>query len=199
MDSPTEPQAEAQAATPEASHTLGSRIRAARELRGLSLRQLAAATKLSPGFISQLENNHSNASVANLKNIATVLGVGMAELMEGRLRDSQGVLRKEERPVIQMSDGLTKFILTRTPLRNLEVYTATIEPGGSTGSELYSHGHAQELVLCLKGHIELFVGSETHRLAPGDSIEYLTNLKHGLRNIGTTDAEVLWVMSPPTG
>ncbi len=126
----------------EIEESLGSRVRAARELRGLTLRRLATMAGLSSGFLSQLENDRSNASVASLRNLATALGVSAAELIEGRIKDCRGVLRKSERPRIHMADGLTKFSLTRPPLRNLEIYTGDIEPGGSTGGEHYSHGNA---------------------------------------------------------
>lgn len=182
----------------EVEETLGSRVRAARELRGLTLRRLAIMTGLSSGFISQLENDRSNASVASLKNLATALGVTTAELIEGNFKDSRGVLRKADRPKIAMAEGLTKFILTRAPLRNLEICTAEIEPGGGTGAEPYTHGQSQEFVLCIRGRIELFVGEEKYILEPGDSIEYLSSTEHGLRNLGDDTAEVIWVVSPPT-
>ncbi|MFL4473361.1 helix-turn-helix domain-containing protein [Paeniglutamicibacter sp. MACA_103] len=182
----------------DANDTLGFRVKAARELRGLTLRKLSTATGLSPGFISQLENNRSNASVATLKNLASALGVSTAELIEGSIRNSQGVLLKADRPTIRMADGLTKFILTRAPLRNLEICTADIEPGGSTGHEHYRHGNSQEFVMCLRGRVHLDVGEEKHVLEAGDSIEYLSSIEHGLRNLEQESAEVLWVVSPPT-
>ena len=183
----------------ETAETLGARVRAARELRGLTLRRLATLTGLSSGSISQLENDRSNASIASLRSLATALGVSAAELIEGRIKDSQGVLRKDQRPRIHMADGLTKFSLTRAPLRNLEIYSGLLEPGGSTGDEHYSHGNAQEFVTCLNGRIELVVGGEKHILESGDSIEYLTSVEHGLSNIGDEIAEVLWLSPrPPT-
>ncbi len=184
---------------PHAEDTLGSRLRAARELRRITLRKLSTMTGLSSGFISQLENDRSNASVASLKNLAHALGVSTAELIEGRIKNSQGVLPKAERPTIPMADGLTKFILTRAPLRNLEICTAEIEPGGGTGREHYRHGNSQEFVLCLRGRVRLYVGKESYTLEAGDSIEYLSSTEHGLLNIGKDAAEVLWAVSPPTG
>ncbi|GAA4371101.1 helix-turn-helix domain-containing protein [Paeniglutamicibacter cryotolerans] len=182
----------------ETEETLGSRIRSARELRGLTLRRLASTTGLSSGFISQLENDRSNASVASLKNLATALGVSTAELIEGGIKESRGVLRRADRRSITMADGLTKFILTKAPLRNLEICTADIEPGGSTGAQHYFHGNSQEFVLCLKGRVELYLADEVHILEPGDSIEYVSSTEHGLRNLDRETAEVLWVVSPPT-
>lgn len=182
----------------KSGETLGSRVRAARELRGLTLRRLSAMTGLSAGFISQVEHEHSNASVASLKTLATALGVSTSELIEGGLKDSQGVLRKTQRPQVQMADGVTKFFLTRAPLRNLEICTAYIEPGGSTGAEHYKHGHSQEFVMCLSGRVELGVGEEKYTLEAGDCIEYLSSIVHGLRNLGDDTAEVLWVVAPPT-
>ncbi|HXX47489.1 MAG TPA: response regulator [Myxococcota bacterium] len=62
---------------------LGTRIRAQRKLRGLTLRQLANKTGLSVSLISQIELGKSAASVATLRKLATALGVTLSTLFEG--------------------------------------------------------------------------------------------------------------------
>ncbi|HXZ84750.1 MAG TPA: response regulator [Myxococcota bacterium] len=62
---------------------LGTRIRAQRKLRGLTLRQLANKTGLSVSLISQIELGKSAASVATLRKLATALGVALSTLFEG--------------------------------------------------------------------------------------------------------------------
>lgn len=54
--------------------TIGQTIRALRELRKLSLVQLAEASGVSKGFLSQMENGkNSNPSLQTLQKIADAL------------------------------------------------------------------------------------------------------------------------------
>jgi transcriptional regulator with XRE-family HTH domain len=181
----------------DGEQSIGHRIRAARELRGISLRRLAQLTGVSSGFLSQLENEHSNASVATLKKIAEALGSTTAELIDGT-RPEGRVLRKAARPAFHSGGGLTKYLLTGTPQRNLEIYTGELEVHGGTGEELYVHGNAQEVLVCLKGRVEVRLSGESYVLESGDSVEYLSSTPHGLRNMAQTLSEVMWIISPPT-
>lgn len=54
---------------------IGSKLRAARNMRGLSLRELAAQAEVSPSLISQIENGKANPSVVTLHTIAATLNV----------------------------------------------------------------------------------------------------------------------------
>ena len=182
---------------PDNAQPIGHRIRSARELLGVSLRRLAQQTGVTSGFLSQLENGHSNASVATLKRIAEALGSTTAELIDGDRPDGR-VLRKADRPTFHSGGGLTKYLLTRTPQRNLEVYAGVLEVHGGTGEELYVHGNAQEVLVCLKGRVEVRIAGELHILESGDSVEHLSSTPHGLRNIAEGTSEVMWITSPPT-
>jgi DNA-binding NtrC family response regulator len=62
---------------------LGTRIRALRKSRALTLRQLANKTALSVSLISQIELGKSAASVATLRKLATALGVSLSVLFDG--------------------------------------------------------------------------------------------------------------------
>jgi len=95
-----------------------------------------------------------------------------------------------------------KFLISRRPLRNVEIYSGQFEPGASTGPNPYTHGDAQEFLLVLHGRVTLWLGEpgrqEEHRLRAGDSIEYRTSSPHRLDTHSGTSAEVLWIISPPT-
>ncbi|MEU8134729.1 helix-turn-helix domain-containing protein [Streptodolium elevatio] len=177
---------------------IGERVREYRRMRRLTLRQLGAAADVSASFLSQLENGRTDASVGTLRRLATALGVAVADLIESGAPTAHRVLRREDRPEAGLGSGARKFMLTRPPLRHLEVYSAEFEPGGSTGAEQYTHGDAQELVLVLRGRASLYLGDEVHELAEGDSVEYATSVPHRLVNAGEETAEVLWIISPPT-
>ena len=60
--------------------TLGQRLRAAREARGLSQVSVAAAAHISQGYLSQLEQDEREPTLPIAARIARVLGVSLDEL-----------------------------------------------------------------------------------------------------------------------
>ena len=60
--------------------TLGQRIRAAREARGLSQAALAAVAKISQGYLSQLEQDEREPALSIAARLAQTLGLSMDEL-----------------------------------------------------------------------------------------------------------------------
>ncbi|HEV7787390.1 MAG TPA: cupin domain-containing protein [Pseudonocardia sp.] len=181
---------------------LGARIRAYRTMRKISLRSLAEFAGASASFISQLERGHTSASVGMLRRIAGSLGLTMADLFSEDAASGPRVLHRADRPELPAGPGARKFLISRQPVQNVEVYSGQFEPGSSTGPDPYTHGDAQEFLLVLHGHVVLRLGEpgqqDEHRLSAGDSIEYRTSSPHRLDTHGSTAAEVLWIISPPT-
>ena len=54
----------------------------------------------------------------------------------------------------------------------LQVILSTIEPGGGTGAEPYTHESDEEVVVVLAGVLDLWVGDEHYVLREGDAITY---------------------------
>jgi uncharacterized cupin superfamily protein len=80
----------------------------------------------------------------------------------------------------------------------IQVILSTIEPGGGTGSEAYSHDSDEEVVVVLQGCLDLWVGDELYRLDEGDSIAYSSRLPHRNTNPGDGPARVLFCLTPPS-
>ena len=176
---------------------LGRRVAALREVRGMSLRALAAAAGVSSSFLSQLENARTNASVASLRKIAIALGVSPAQLLDDKLAHTRGVLRAADRPTLPL-EGADKYVISLPPLRNLEVYAGHFEPGGSTGADFYTHGQSQEMLVVTVGEIVLQLGEDRYTLRTDDSIEFLSSVPHRVVNESDAPASVIWINSPPT-
>ncbi|WP_296738858.1 cupin domain-containing protein [Mesorhizobium sp.] len=188
----------ASSAATHAHQVLGMRLKSLRLARRLSLRDLADATGTSASFISQLERGLTGASTASLNQIASALGVSVAMLFEESAAQNHGVLRRNERPSLPPSDGCRKMLLSRPPLSDMEVYVGEFDIGGSTGSDQYTHGDAHEMLVVLRGIVEVSLGDARHVLEEGDSIEYTTSTPHRSENIGSGRAEVMWIIAPPT-
>ncbi len=181
----------------DATEQLGIRVAEFRQLRGLSLRQLAASAGVSISFLSQLENGRTNASIATLRKLATALGITPVHLLESRSTHTAGVLKASDRPTIEL-DGATKYVLSTPPVRSLEVYAGHFSPGSSTGPEAYIHGDAQEMFIVIRGRVVLQLGDNEYTLSEGDSIEYRSSVPHRVYNPFKQKAEVLWINTPPT-
>ena len=82
------------ARTPERRSAIGSRLRANRTMRHLTLRELARRVGVSPSLISQIETGRSQPSVGTLYAIATELEVSVDDL----LFDGDDNTRSERRP-----------------------------------------------------------------------------------------------------
>src|SRR5205823_4170934 len=149
---------------------IGERLRAIRNLRRYTLKQVAQRAGLSESFLSQIERAQASASVASLQRIAAALNVTIADLFEPESQRKPRVLRGGERPVLSFGNLARKYLLTPRPLDHLEVFICEFEPDGSSGDELYVHGDSEELLLVLAGHIHLQLGPQIHEMSVGDSI-----------------------------
>jgi len=62
---------------------VGARVRARREERGLSRRELSLRSQVSERFLAQLETGSGNISLARFAQVANALGLSPAELLAG--------------------------------------------------------------------------------------------------------------------
>lgn len=177
---------------------IGEKVKAFRTARRMSLRALGEATGTTASFLSQLERGLSGVNISTLMRIAGALGISLTDLFEEATPPVGRVLRKAERPALPPAEGYRKMLLSRRPIRDMEVYIGEFDPGGSTGDKPYSHGDSHELFFVIRGRIELTLGDERHVLLSGDSIEYPSSVPHKTVNIGEEPAEVVWMIAPPT-
>lgn len=177
---------------------LGARIRSLRMARHLTLRDVAARTGLTQSFLSQVERDLATPSIASVQRIAHALGLTIGRLFEEAEPAGSVVRRADRRRVSYPGLGSVDEFLTREGNGSLQVILSTIDPGGGTGDEPYTHESDEEVVVVLEGQLELWVGDEHYHLAEGDAIAYSSRLPHRNRNPGTTTARVLFCLTPPS-
>jgi transcriptional regulator with XRE-family HTH domain len=177
---------------------VGERLREIRLLRHATLKTIADRAGVSESFLSQVERGRASASIASLRRIANALGVSVADLFDQSGPPRPRVLRRDERPSLSFGVLGTKRLLTPRPLSHLEVFVGELDVGGSTGTEPYAHGDSEELLIVLKGSVQLELGGEVHELESGDSIDYRSSTEHRVTNHGEEPAEVIWIISPPS-
>ncbi len=179
--------------------SVGATLRAARQARGLSLQELATQSGVSVGMISQVERGRANPSMRLLTALRRALNISMQELFgetaETRPRpagDPDFVRRAADRPVIDLGH-LHKELLTSGSRHNLQIMLLKLEPGGHSGGRTLSYP-AEKGGLVLSGDVVLSVDGREALLHAGDSFAFDSAQPHSIRNDGTGNAEVIWII-----
>jgi XRE family transcriptional regulator, aerobic/anaerobic benzoate catabolism transcriptional regulator len=91
---------------------LGRRVRAAREERGLSRKQLAESADVSERYLAQLELGDGNASVTLLRRVSRALGVRLTELLGDEERREQQLITKflDSLPIQRLEEVLQHLV-----------------------------------------------------------------------------------------
>ena len=176
---------------------LGERLRAIRQLRRKTLKEVASAAGISESFLSQLERGRTNATIATLQRLSTALGIEVSDLFTTNAARPR-VLRRDAREFIAWGRLGRKALLTPKPFHSLEVVVARFDPGGSTGDEPYTHGDSEELLIVIEGEVHVQLGADVYTVSAGDSVHYESSTPHRVANHGVEPAEVLFVISPPS-
>ena len=173
---------------------LGKKIRDLRLRRGMTVQQLAEATGLSKGFISQVENSRTSPSLATLQDLARALETSVAYLVVEEER-APHVVREAQRPRLQVGAGPSLVeVLSAQPRRNLELLMIELAPGADSGERRHHH-HGEEIVLCLEGRVVLMCGDSELALDTGDACHYDGRVPHAVRNAGSGPARLLIAMT----
>ena len=177
---------------------LGPRIRSLRQARHVTLRELAERAGVTESFLSQVEREVTSPSIASVQRIARALDLGIAELFADEAPLGRVVRRADRRRIAYPGLNATDEFLTAGRNGRLQVILTTIEPGGGTGDEAYTHDSDEEVVIVLEGRLDLWVGDEHHRLDTGDTVAHSSRLPHHNRNPGPGRAVVLFCSTPPS-
>jgi transcriptional regulator with XRE-family HTH domain len=177
----------------QAPPDVGTRLKALRHERGLSLRALAALCDLSPNTISLVERGVTSPSVSTLHRLATALRVPITTFFEARPERVEIVLgRAGKRPRSGSASVVLESLGMGLENQTLGPFVVTLKPGATSGRRAMVHvGH--ELVYCLQGEIEYTLESQVLRMTAGDSLLFEAQLPHRWRNPGSEPAVFLLV------
>ncbi len=153
--------------TPAAELQLGARIRSRRQSRQLTLRDVAERAGVTESFLSQVERDVTSPSIATVHRIALALDLSIAQLFAEDAEPGRVVRRAARRRVAYPGLKAVDEFLTSNMAGRLQVIMSTIEPGGGTGAEPYTHDSDEEVVVVLSGVLDLWVGDEHYLLEAG--------------------------------
>jgi transcriptional regulator with XRE-family HTH domain len=174
---------------------VGARVRSLRRERGLTIEQLAAATGLTKGFISQLERDRTAPSLSSIARICDALGVRLSHIFERE--PAPALVRRSDRTGSQVALATESHLLSSRDEERFQAIESVVAPGAGAGDELSSLPGEMEFVYVLAGTLELQVAGDTHVLEEGDALTYPLSKPHTWRNASeSAELRVLWVSVP---
>ncbi|MCZ4354013.1 cupin domain-containing protein [Roseovarius aestuarii] len=194
----------------EPDDQIGRCVREYRKQQKLSLSRTSDLTGLSISMISKIERGLASPSVRSLYALSHGLNIPIGTLFnatdgERANRLSTSVPNEEDSLVVRKNmrrsldfgqKRLVKELLTPQPIGTLEMLMIVLEPGGSTGDDVFSHD-GEEGGLVLEGALELWVDETCLLLHPGDSFTFRSQRRHKFRNVADVTTRVLWINTPP--
>lgn len=165
------------------------RLRALREIRGLSIHGLARLSGLSTPHLSRIESGDRQPSIGTLLTLAEALGVSAGDLLEGPTTLRPAVQAPGE-PFDQ--DGVLVAPLGQSG-RNLESFRIEV-PGGAATWPTQQHP-GEECAYVLKGTLRLELDDEVHVVEPGSTAHYSARRRHRFTSADAEPVVVLLVTS----
>ncbi len=174
---------------------VGARLKELREMRAISMRQLATRSGLSANALSMIERGKTSPSVSTLYKLADALGIPITEFF-GQISEKEYavLVRADQRTRVPFTRGVWEGLGGEKFVGRVEPFVLTLESGTSSGGHTMVHsGH--EFVYCLRGQLEYTVEKQVFNLQAGDSLLFAAHLNHRWRNPGNTVTNALIVLS----
>jgi len=188
-----------------AERTVGEKIKQIREMKKVSIDELAERSGMEITIIQRIEQEKNIPSLAPLIKIARALGVRLGTFLDdsdsyGPVVVRSGEHHKGARFTSQSSEArehLNFFSLAYDKAgRNMEPFLVDIEPGLQSDYMLSSH-EGEEFIYVLDGEIEINYGKEIYKLAKGDSIYLDSIVLHNVHSGNKKSAKILAVVYAP--
>ncbi|MFV0502550.1 MAG: helix-turn-helix domain-containing protein [Lachnospirales bacterium] len=175
---------------------IGEKIKTLRIQRSLTQEELANRCELTKGFISQLERDLTSPSIATLVDILESLGTSLQSFFSDI--ENEKVIFEKNDIFVQEDEELNHlihWIVPNAQKNEMEPIIITLKNGGKSINHKPFEGEVFGYIL--KGNITLHIGNKTYKGKKNESFYYKANEKHYIENSGKTEAQVLWVSSPP--
>ncbi|WP_416900155.1 MAG: helix-turn-helix domain-containing protein [Minwuia sp.] len=180
---------------------VGRQVRDFRQSLGMTIADLARATKLSPGMLSKLENGQTSPSLATLQALAAALNIPLTALFAS-------YDEKRDATFVRAGQGLAierrgtraghLYQLLGHSLRGsiqVEPYLITLDQG-SDAFPIFRHP-GYEFIYMLDGELSYRHADRTYVLGPGDSLFFDADAPHGPQELRRLPATYLSVIVSP--
>lgn len=173
---------------------IGIKIKELRLSLKLTQEELADRCELTKGYISQLENDLTSPSIETLKDILAALGTNLKQFFSEEAEDKL-TFTEADYVVKDNGDSSITWLVPNSQKNEMEPILMKLRPGAMSAEDMPHEG--EEFGYLLKGKLRLRYGKREQELSAGDTFYFSADKVHSLENIGSEEAEILWVSAPP--
>ncbi len=182
--------------------SIGTRIKKFRELREVSLEELANRSRLSLELIKAIEEDKVYPAIGILLKISRALGTRLGTFIDDQLTQDPVIVKKEELDSKETIRGhrydlpLKFYSLGQGKTdRHMEPFYIEIYPE-SKDVDFSSH-EGEEFIVVISGEIEVTYGKNKYILKQGDSIYYNSVVPHKVCCANNEIAKIYAVLYMP--
>lgn len=173
---------------------LGNKLKELRISNDLTLEELASRSELTKGFLSQVERNLTSPSISTLEDILEALGTNLAEFFRED-HEEQIVFHTQDFFVDEKDEYTIEWIIPNAQKNEMEPILLTLN-AKQKSMKMESHS-GEEFGYILKGNVILVWGNKKYKLKAKETFYIDGKSSHYLENVGTTEAKILWITTPP--
>lgn len=168
--------------------SIGPKVHALRQRRGLSLQQLAQAADVSAAAVHKVERSEMVPTITTLLKIARALQTPIRHFVEGEAQP--GPLAVHSRGLQADPGAIGSTTISGPPGRFRATGTVSRVAAGAQGTGQRHPGEA--LVVVVDGSLAITVGDEQYTVAAGESLHFPTHVEYAWANPGPGTAESVW-------
>jgi len=177
---------------------IGVRLKALRNMHGLSQREVAKRAGVTNSTISLIEQGRVSPSVDSLKKVLNSFSLSLVEFLTMDLQEPNDNLFFAKDDLVEFFENGAhlKLVGANRKERKLRFLHERYEPGAHSGDDMLTHD-GEEAGMVIQGTIELTVGQRSKVLGPGDSYYINSRIPHRFKNIEPGEAIIISAATPP--
>jgi transcriptional regulator with XRE-family HTH domain len=162
---------------------IGSRIRALRQEKGVSLEDVSRLTGFDVAFLSDIEAGRAQPQLGAMIRLSKALDSAFGRLISGAGTKLYSITRRHERRTVARSTSAGgrktayayKSLAPDVKGRHMEALMVQLTAAAEREVSIHD---GEEFVFVLEGTVVLEIGSDRFELEPGDSAYYLSTTPH---------------------
>lgn len=181
---------------------LGALLRAIRNARHLTIKEVAGKAGISSSLLSQIERNRISPSLDTLLQVLEVYGVPPNKFFKDYETHSKvEIIKKGDRKIYNRKGFKYEKLCGDSQTKGNHSFNAfflELAPGQQRGDA--GDGHlGRELGIVMTGSANLLYGQETYEINKGDSVSFFSQIPHVIVNQSKDIFQAYWVVTPADG
>jgi len=172
--------------------SIGPKVRALRQERGLSLQQLAHAAAVSAAAVHKVERGDMVPTITTLLKLAGALHTPIGHFVEDTPADEPLAVHRRGLEPTPLTPG-SATISGPAPRFRTAGSVSRLAAGGRRKGQ---RRPGETLVVVLHGSLSVTVADESYLVASGESLHMPTHVEHAWANPGPGIAQAVWFSVP---